>query len=91
MNFLDKMERKYGRYALSHLTMYIIVTYIAGYIIALAAPIMRQYLTLEPYYILHGQIWRLVSWILIPPSSLATTHFFTYPSFLYLKGRRHRL
>ena len=30
MNFLDKMERKYGRYALSHLTMYIIVTYIAG-------------------------------------------------------------
>ena len=50
--------------------MYIIVTYIAGYIIALAAPIMRQYLTLEPYYILHGQIWRLVSWILIPPSSL---------------------
>ena len=40
MNFLDKMERKYGRYALSHLTMYIIVTYIAGYIIALAAPIM---------------------------------------------------
>ena len=33
MNFLDKMERKYGRYALSHLTMYIIVTYIAGYII----------------------------------------------------------
>lgn len=70
MNFLDKMERKYGRYALSHLTMYIIVTYIAGYIIALAAPIMRQYLTLEPYYILHGQIWRLVSWILIPPSSL---------------------
>ena len=70
MNFFDKMERKYGRYALSHLTMYIIVTYIAGYIIALAAPIMRQYLTLEPYYILHGQIWRLVSWILIPPSSL---------------------
>ena len=50
MNFLDKMERKYGRYALSHLTMYIIVTYIAGYIIALAAPIMRQYLTLEPLY-----------------------------------------
>ena len=47
MNFLDKMERKYGRYALSHLTMYIIVTYIAGYIIQLAAPIMRQYLTLD--------------------------------------------
>ena len=72
MNFLDKMERKYGRYALSHLTMYIIVTYIAGYIIALAAPIMRQYLDAGTMLLIfcNGQIWRLVSWILIPPSSL---------------------
>ena len=70
MNILDKMERKYGRYALSHLTLYIIVTYIAGYLMELAAPSMLQYLTLEPYYILHGQVWRLVSWILIPPESL---------------------
>ena len=69
MNFLDKMERKYGRYALSHLTMYIIVTYIAGYIIQLAAPIMRQYLTLEPYYILHGQIWRIITFVFVPLDS----------------------
>ncbi len=25
------------------------------------------YLTLSPYHILHGQIWRIVSWLLIPP------------------------
>ena len=85
MNFLDKMERKYGRYALSHLTMYIIVTYIAGYIIALAAPIMRQYLTLEPYYILHGQIWRLVSWILIP--SEQSRHLYDYYAVFLLLNR----
>ena len=85
MNFLDKMERKYGRYALSHLTMYIIVTYIAGYIIALAAPIMRQYLTLEPYYILHGQIWRLVSWILI--SAEQSRHLYDYYAVFLLLNR----
>lgn len=28
------------------------------------------YLALSPYHILHGQIWRLVSWVLIPPSGL---------------------
>ena len=82
MNFLDKMERKYGRYALSHLTMYIIVTYIAGYIIALAAPIMRQYLTLEPYYILHGQIWRIITFVFVPLDSnlffLAVSLYFYY-------------
>ena len=70
MNFLDKMERKYGRYAIHHLTAYIIVTYIAGYLIELTGTGLSSYLTLEPYYILHGQIWRLVSWILIPPGSL---------------------
>ena len=69
MNFLDKMERKYGRYALKNLPMFIIATYVAGYVLELLTPEMLGYLTLEPYYILHGQIWRLVTWILIPPSS----------------------
>ena len=70
MNFLDKMERKYGRYALKNLPMFIIATYVAGYVLELLTPEMLGYLTLEPYYILHGQVWRLVTWILIPPSSL---------------------
>ena len=33
MNFLDKMERKYGRYALKNLPMFIIATYVAGYVL----------------------------------------------------------
>ena len=33
------------------------------------APSALFYLTLNPYAILHGQIWRIVTWILIPPSS----------------------
>ena len=70
MKFLDKMERKYGRYALKNLPMFIIATYVAGYVLELLTPEMLGYLTLEPYYILHGQVWRLVTWILIPPSSL---------------------
>lgn len=70
MNFLDKMERKYGRYAIQNLPMFIIATYVAGYVLELLTPGMFAYLTLEPYYILHGQIWRLVTWVLIPPSSL---------------------
>lgn len=69
MKFLDKMERKFGKYALSNLSMYIIITYAAGYLIELFAPVMQQYLTLEPALILKGQVWRLVSWLLIPPES----------------------
>lgn len=31
-------------------------------------PNLLNLLTLEPAYILHGQIWRIISWVLIPPS-----------------------
>ena len=31
MNFLNKMERKFGRYALTNLSMYIVLTYAAGF------------------------------------------------------------
>lgn len=70
MNFLNKMERKFGRYAIHNLSTYIIGAYIIGYFLYFLAPgVLYSYLSLEPYYILRGQIWRLVTWILIPPES----------------------
>ena len=73
MNFLNKMERKFGRFAIHNLTKYIIGCYIIGYIITYTSAIfdvnLLGYLSLSPYHILHFQIWRLVTWILIPPSS----------------------
>ena len=74
MKFLNKMERKFGRYAIPNLPAIIIALYVAGYILAVFQPRIFSYLTLEPYYILHGQIWRIVTWLIIPPSSL---DFFT--------------
>lgn len=70
MNFLNKLERKFGRYAISNLTLYIIGTYILGFLIRIIAPNVLSYLLLDPYAILHGQVWRLVSWLLIPPQEL---------------------
>ena len=70
MKLLNKLERKFGAYAIRNLTLYIIVTYIIGYVLEFAGGNLTAYLYLDPYYILHGQIWRLVSWLLVPPSSL---------------------
>ncbi|MGN0362399.1 MAG: hypothetical protein ACI4ET_06105 [Bilifractor sp.] len=76
MNFLHKMEQKIGKYAIHHLTVYIIMTYVAGYILYFMASMNPEYqsvfyyLTLSPSLILKGQVWRLISWWLIPPSSL---------------------
>lgn len=70
MSFLQKMERKYGRYAIKGLTRYIILTYVIGYILWLVTPGWIPYIRLEPGLILHGQVWRLFSWLLVPPQSL---------------------
>ena len=70
MNFLNKMERKFGRYAIHNLSTYIIGAYVIGYFLYFLAPgVLYNYLSLEPYYILRGQIWRLITWVLIPPES----------------------
>ena len=74
MNFLNKMERKFGRYAIHNLTKYMILCYIIGYALQYMQELFEvpliSYLYMSPYHILRGgQIWRLVSWLLIPPGS----------------------
>ena len=69
---LNKFERKVGRYAIPQLTKYMILTYIIGYIlyfISLAGVPVLEYIYLSPGLILHGQIWRLFTWIFMPPSA----------------------
>lgn len=66
--FFAKMERKYGKYAIRNLSLILIICYAIGYLLQFTMPTVLQYLTLNPYLVLHGQIWRLFTWILIPPS-----------------------
>ena len=68
MGFLNKMERKFGKYAVSNLTFWLLGAWLVGFIIQLTMPEVQRLLMLEPAFILRGQIWRLVSWLLIPPS-----------------------
>lgn len=68
MNWLNKMERKFGRYAIPNLTMYLIGAYVIGYGIELFLPDLFQWLVLNPILIMQGQVWRILSWVLVPPS-----------------------
>lgn len=69
MNWLNKLERKLGRYAIPNLMLWLIGAYGIGFILAQVAPGIFAYLLLSPYHILHGQIWRLVTWIFMPTDS----------------------
>ena len=75
MNWLNKLERKFGKFAITNLSVWMIGAYVIGYMISYFAPAVAAYLTLEPYAILHGQIWRLITWVLIPPSKLGILTF----------------
>lgn len=68
---MSKFEKKFGKYAIQNISLLLILCYVVGYIISLINGTFLSYLTLNPYEILfHGQIWRLVTWIIVPPSSL---------------------
>lgn len=65
---MSKFEKKFGKYAISNLSLVLILCYGAGYIVQyLISPQLLNYLTLNPYEILHGQVWRLITWIIVPP------------------------
>lgn len=68
---MSPFERKFGKYAIRNLSFVLVICYAVGYLLELfdRSGLLISYLTLNPYAILHGQIWRLVTWILIPPSS----------------------
>lgn len=68
---IEKLEKKFGKYAIPNLMNYIIAGYIIGYLLEFGSRYTNVNLvnmvTLEPYYIIHGlQLWRLVSWVLLP-------------------------
>ncbi len=68
MNWLDKLERKLGRFAIPNLTVYLLAGYVIGFGVMYLMPDLLGWLTLEPALIVRGQVWRLVSWVLIPPT-----------------------
>ena len=69
MNYLNKLERKIGKYAIPNLSLWLVVTYALGYLMMYMTPGIISYLMLEPAMVLRGQVWRLVTWVLIPPST----------------------
>ena len=69
MNQRNRLRRKLEKYAIPNLTLYLIICYGIGYLMQFLVPAGYQYLMLDPFLVLKGQVWRLVTWILIPPDS----------------------
>ena len=65
--FVKNMEKRFGRYAIPDLINYFIVCYVASTIISLFMPgLYYGFLALDFEKIMHGQVWRLFTFILAP-------------------------
>lgn len=69
-SWLGKMERKFGRYAIPNIMKYLIVLYAGGYFLYMINPMFYlNYLVLDWGAVLHGQVWRLLTFLMQPPSA----------------------
>ena len=70
MTLYQKLERRFGKYAVPNLMKYICVIYVVGYLIQMFNPLLYfYYLDLDAEAILHGHIWRIITFIFYPPST----------------------
>ncbi|MBR6228805.1 MAG: hypothetical protein IKQ97_03635 [Eubacterium sp.] len=83
MNIIDRLERKFPRFGIPHLMKYVIIINIAGALFGLmdangvfGRPIYASYLSLDFNAIFHGQVWRLITFVLYPVRDLSQGSMF---------------
>ena len=89
MKLLDRLEQKFGRYAVPHLTMFIIALQVVMYLLASANPAIFDNAALIPRRVLEGEYYRVLSFVIMPPNSvgaLSAVWAFFYWYLLYLFG-----
>lgn len=73
MNWLDRLERKFGRYAIPNLMSYIIfgnaTIFLLYHLIPSIGVSLMSKLSFVPQLIFRGEIWRFITFIFIPPNT----------------------
>ena len=92
MNWINKLERKFGKYAISNLMLYITIMYAAGFLIVWINPTFyNQYLALDANAILHGQIWRIFTFIMEPPTTSLLWIIFSLMLYYFIGSNLERV
>ncbi len=78
MNFMDKLHKKFGKYAVYNLQKYLIIAYTFGLLLNLFQLDVSGLLGFSMDEILHGQVWRLVTWVFCADSGSIISLLFIY-------------
>jgi membrane associated rhomboid family serine protease len=66
---LARLERRIGRFAIERLTLYIVGGMAAVFVLVMARPEIFDRLVLDMDAVKRGEVWRLVTYLFIPPTS----------------------
>lgn len=68
MDLLNGLERRFGRFALGNLSLYLVVGQVLVFTFALfGRPDVVGQVALQPAAVLEGEVWRLVTFLFVPP------------------------
>lgn len=87
-NLINRLERKFGKYAIKNLIIYILLAYVVGYVFVITDSRLHiyDYITMNPELVMQGQVWRLFTWICTVPQTLGFLVIFMF-IFYYFIGR----
>ena len=80
--FLQNLERKYSRLAIRNLMSYLVFIQAAVYLANMFGLPLMSYIFFYAPYIMEGQVWRLVSFICLPPPD-SSAFFIIFTLYLY--------
>ena len=70
MKWINKLERRFGKYAIHNLMYYLIVLYAVGFVLEVfGGGFYTRFLSLDMAMVFKGQVWRLVTFIMGPPDT----------------------
>ena len=78
MNFMDKLHKKFGKYAVYDLQKYLILAYSVGLVLSMLNVNVDQFFGFSMDAILNGQIWRLVTWLFCADGGSLISLLFLY-------------
>jgi hypothetical protein len=67
MKLLDTLDRKFGRYAVHNVTLYLILGQVLFFVFAMSGRFYLERILLIPDSVLMGEWWRLITFLFIPP------------------------
>lgn len=84
MNLVDKLERKFQRFGVHNLTLYIVIGQVVIFALGYSNPQLFEKLVLVPDQVLAGEVWRLVTFaVMVPTSSPIWAFFAVYLFYIF--------